>query len=116
MKIVGAAQDYNRKNQRMEVAAFISIEGKVYQALDLGLGGFRIGGYEGELMPGREFLVDGLGLAEDDIIAVRIDCTVARRLGNQMGAGFVELDSLSYDVIDALMMRKKKFFEKMKNK
>jgi len=33
-----------------------------------------------------------------------------------LGAGFVELDSQSYDVIDALMMRKKKFFEKMKNK
>ena len=82
----------------------------------MGLGGFRIGDYEGELMPGTEFLVDGLGMTEEDIIAVRIDCTVARRLGKQLGAGFVELDSQSYDVIDALMMRKKKFFEKMKNK
>ena len=82
----------------------------------MGLGGFRIGDYEGELMPGTEFLVDGLGMTEEDITAVRIDCTVARRLGNQLGAGFVELDSQSYDVIDALMMRKKKFFEKMKNK
>jgi hypothetical protein len=116
MKIVGTAQEYNRKDNRIEVTAFISIEGEIYQALDLGLGGFRIGGYEGELMPGSEFLVEGLGRNEDEIIAVRIDCTVARRLGNQMGAGFVELDSLSYDVIDALMMRKKKFFEKMKNR
>ena len=82
----------------------------------MGLGGFRIGDYEGELMPGTEFLVDGLGMTEEDIIAVRIDCAVARRLGNQLGAGFVELDSQSYDVIDALMMRKKKFFEIMKNK
>jgi hypothetical protein len=82
----------------------------------LGLGGFRIGDYEGELMPGSEFLVDGLGMTAEDIIAVRIDCTVARRLGNQLGAGFVELDSQSYDVIDALMMRKKRFFEKMKNR
>ena len=82
----------------------------------MGLGGFRIGDYEGELMPGTEFLVDGLGMTEEDIIAVRIDCAVACRLGNKLGAGFVELDSQSYDVIDALMMRKKKFFEKMKNK
>jgi len=116
MKIVGTAQEYNRKDNRMEVTAFIAIEGNVYRALDLGLGGFRIDGYEGELMSGSEFLVEGLGINEEDIIAVRIDCTVARRLGNQMGAGFVELDSLSYDVIDALMMRKKRFFEKMKNK
>lgn len=114
MKIVGSAQEYNRKDQRMEVTAFISIEGEVYQALDLGFGGFRIGDYEGELMPGREFQVEGIGLSADDIIAVPINCVVARRLGNQLGAGFVELDSLSYDAVDALMMRKKKFFEKMK--
>ncbi len=116
MKIVGTAQEYNRKDNRIEVNAFISIEGEVYRALDLGLGGFRIGDYEGELMPGSEFLVDGLGMTAEDIITVRIDCTVARRLGNQLGAGFVELDSQSYDVIDALMMRKKRFFEKMKNR
>ena len=82
----------------------------------MGLGGFRIGDYEGELMPGTEFLVDGLGMTEEVIIAVRIDCAVACCLGNKLGSGFVELDSQSYDVIDALMMRKKKFFEKMKNK
>ena len=56
----------------------------------MGLGGFRIGDYEGELMPGTEFLVDGLGMTEEVIIAVRIDCTVARRLDNKLGAGFVE--------------------------
>ena len=48
--------------------------------LDMGLGGFRIGDYEGELMPGTEFLVDGLGMTEEVIIAVRIDCAVACRL------------------------------------
>lgn len=61
-------------------------------------------------------MIDGIGLDEDNIVAVRVDCTVARRLGNQLGVGFVELDSLSYDVLDALMMRRKKFFEKMKNR
>ena len=100
------------KDNRIETAACVSFEGEVYQVLDIGLGGFRIGGYEGELMPGQEFMIDGIGLDEDNIVAVRVDCTVARRLGNQPGVGFVELDSLSYDVLDALMMRRKKFFEK----
>jgi hypothetical protein len=44
-------------------------------------------------MPGTEFLVDGLGMTEEVIIAVRIDCAVACRLCNKLGAGFVELDS-----------------------
>lgn len=116
MKIVGTAQEYNRKDNRVEMPAFFSLEGEIFQALDFGLGGFRIGGYQGELMPGKEFLVDGIGPSEEDIVAVRVDCVVARRLGNEMGAGFVELDSLTYDVLDALMMRRKKFFEKMKNR
>ncbi len=115
-RVVGTTHAHHRKDNRLEVAACISFEGNVHQILDIGFGGFGVEGYEGELMPGHEFLVDGLGPDEDNIIAVRIDCTVARRLGNQLGVGFIELDSLSYDVLDALMMRRKKFFEKMKNR
>lgn len=113
---VAGTTEYNRKDNRIETSACVSIEGEIYRVLDIGLGGFRIGDYEGELMPGMEFMVDGLGLDEDNMVAVRVDCTVARRLGNQIGVGFNELDSLSYDVLDALMMRRKKFFEKMKNR
>ncbi|MBC8338739.1 MAG: hypothetical protein H8E39_08615 [Alphaproteobacteria bacterium] len=115
IRIAGTAE-YNRKDNRVETPACVSFEGNVYQVLDIGFGGFGIAGYEGELMPGKEFLLDGLGLDEDTMVAVRVDCTVARRLGNQLGVSFVELDSLSYDVLDALMMRRKKFFEKMKNR
>lgn len=113
---VAGTTDYNRKDNRIETPACVSFEGEVYRVLDIGLGGFGIESYEGELMPGMEFMVDGLGLDEENIVAVRLDCTVARRLGNRLGVGFVELDSLSYDVLDAIMMRRKKFFEKMKNR
>ena len=112
---VAGTTDYNRKDNRVETPAYVSFEGNTYQTVDIGLGGFGIANYEGELMTGQEFMVDGLGLEEDNLVAVRLDCTVARRLGNQMGVGFIELDSLSYDVIDALIMRRKKFFEKMRN-
>ncbi len=115
-RVVGTTHAHHRKDNRIEVAAFISFEGNVYEILDIGFGGFGIVGYEGELMTGGEFLVDGLGPDEDNIVAVRIECHVARRLGSQLGAGFAGLDSLSYDVLDALMMRRKKFFEKMKNR
>ena len=115
-RVVGTTHQHHRKDNRIEVAACVSFAGNVYQTVDIGFGGLGVGGYEGELMPGNECMIGGLGPDEENIVAVRIDCTVARRLGNQLGVGFIELDSLSYDVLDALMMRRKKFFEKMKNR
>ena len=78
------------------------------------MGVFRIGEYEGEWKPDDEFTVDGLGMVDGDVFAVRIDCRVARRLGQQMGAGFLQLSSDAYDLLEALMMRRKKFLEKLK--
>jgi len=115
-RVVGTTHEHHRKDNRIEMTAFVSFEGEVHQTLDVGFGGLMVGGYEGELMPGSEFVIDGMGPDEDNIIALRINCTVARRLGNQLGVGFAGLDSLSYDVLDALMMRRKKFFAKMKNR
>ncbi len=115
-RVVGTTHEHHRKDNRVEMPAVVSFEGNVYHTVDIGFGGLGVGSYEGELMTGDEFLIDGLGLDEDNIVAVRIDCHVARRLGNQIGIGFAELDGLAYDVLDALMMRRKKFFAKMKNR
>ena len=115
MSIVGHTA-YNRKDNRAEVVANVSIEGETYQTIDLGLGGFRIDGYGGELKPGDEFLLEGIGPADEEVFAVRVDCLVARRLGNQLGAGFVELTSEAYDILDALLMRRKKFLAKLRSK
>ncbi len=113
MTIVGSA-DYNRKDNRTEIPIIVAFGDKQYQTLDWGFGGFRIGDYEGELKPEDEFTVDGLGMVDGDVFAVRIDCRVARRLGQQMGAGFIALSSDAYDLLEALMMRRKKFLEKLK--
>ena len=48
MTIVGAA-DYNRKDHRIEIPIIVAFGDKQYQTLDWGMGGFRIGDYEGEL-------------------------------------------------------------------
>ena len=113
MTVVGSA-DYNRKDNRIEIPIIVSFGDKQYQTLDWGFGGFRVGDYDGELRPGDEFTVDGLGLVGGHVFGVRIDCLVARRLGQQLGAGFVELSSNAYDLLEALMMRRKKFLEKLK--
>ena len=115
MTIVGAA-DYNRKDHRIEIPIIVAFGDQQYQTLDWGMGGFRIGDYEGELKPEDELIVDGLGMVDGDLFAVRIDCLVARRLGQQLGVGFVGLSSDAYDLLEALMMRRRKFLEKLKSK
>ena len=115
MTIVGAA-DYNRKDHRIEIPIIVAFGDQQYQTLDWGMGGFRIGDYEGELKPEDELIVDGLGMVDGDLFAVRIDCLVARRLGQQLGVGFVGLSSDAYDLLEALMMRRRKYLEKLKSK
>lgn len=108
---------YNRKDNRVEVPVIsISIDGDVYQTLDWGLGGFRVDGYKGSLLPGAEFTVDGIGPGDEEVIAVRIDCQVIRIADGQLAASFLELSSQAYDVLEALMMRRRKFLEKLKMK
>lgn len=115
MTVVGSAA-YNRKDNRAEMRANVSFEGETYQTIDLGFGGFRIDGYGGELKPGDEFTLDGIGPGDGEVFAVRVNCLVARRLGSQLGAGFTELSSEAYDILEALLMRRKKFFEKLRSK
>lgn len=115
MSIVGDVA-YNRKDNRAEIQANVSFEDNIYQTIDLGFGGFRIDGYGGELKPGQEFILDGIGPADEEVFMVRVDCLVARRLGSQLGVGFTELSSDAYDILEALLMRRKKFFDKLKSK
>ena len=67
---------------------------------------------EGGFLFYREGITPAVGRVMEVLDDERL--AVARRLGNELGVGFNELDSLSYDVLDALMMRRKKFFEKFK--
>ncbi len=111
VKIIVHAE-YNRKDNRIENPAYGFLEGNVYPLLNVGFGGLMIGGYEGKLMPGMGCTVKGLGLDENNLVDVHIDCTVARRLDNEIGIGFVELDSRSYEVLETLIMRRGKFKKK----
>ncbi|MFQ5764148.1 MAG: hypothetical protein ACE5GT_04405 [Rhodospirillales bacterium] len=108
---------YNRKDNRVEVPVIsVSFDGDVYQTLDWGLGGFRVDDYKGSLLPGAEFIVDGIGPGDEEVFAIRIDCQAIRVADGQLAASFVELSGQAYDILEALMMRRKKFLEKLKMK
>ena len=116
-RIVGHAA-YQRKNNRIAVPVInVGFLNRSYSTLDWGFGGFRIAGYEDDLKLDDEFLVDGIGPGDqEELLAVRIDCRVARRRDDQLGVAFITLGGDSYDILEALMMRRKKFLEKMKMK
>ncbi len=92
--------------------AFASFNGVNHKVIDIGFGGLRVDEYDGGSTQGEEFIIDGLGITEENLIAVHLECTVAHRLGDQLGIAFVKLDTQVYDVLDAIMMRRKKYFNK----
>jgi len=106
---------HNRKDNRIEdTVIIILIENEAYQTLDWSLGGFRIGGYKGDIHGNTEFVVNGIGSDLENIFDVRVDCHAVRVTDGQLSASFVEIDSDVYDILEALMLHRKKLLEKLK--
>ena len=112
MSIVGSAA-YKRKDNRIEVPIAVSFGGERYQTLDWSLGGFRVEGYKGKLLPDHEFKLDGVGFDVENVYTLSIDCKVIRSREGQLAASFIELTPQAYDALEALMMRRKKYFDKL---
>ncbi len=106
---------HNRKDNRIEdTVIFILIENEAYQTLDWSFGGFRIGDYEGNIKGNAEFMVTGIGPDLENIFDVRVDCKAVRVADEQLSASFIEIDSNIYDILEALMLRREKPLEKLK--
>ncbi|HIJ44290.1 MAG: hypothetical protein QF511_01265 [Rhodospirillales bacterium] len=106
---------YDRKDNRIgEPVITFSIGDEAYQTLDWSFGGFRIGGYKGDILGNTEFMINGIGLDTETIFDVRVDCKAIRIADGELAASFIELGSEAYDILEALMLRRKKFLEKLK--
>tara|TARA_Y100000031_G_scaffold48530_1_gene55591 strand:- start:43 stop:525 length:483 start_codon:yes stop_codon:yes gene_type:complete len=100
----------NRKDNRIEdTVIIISIEDEAYQTLDWSFGGFRIGGYKSNIHDNTGFMVNGIGPDLKTIFDVRVT-------DGQLSASFIEIDSDVYDILEALMLRREKPLEKLKNR
>jgi len=107
----------NRKDNRIEdTVIIISIENEAYQTLDWSFGGFRIGGYKSNIHDNTEFMVNGIGPDLKTIFDVRVDCQAVRVTDGQLSASFIEIDSDVFDILQALMLRREKPLEKLKNR
>ena len=114
--IVGTSKSYQRRNKRVEVPAIqISFRGQRFHTDDWGLGGFRISDFQGEMHKNEEFTIVGIWAGDDDdIISLHIDCRAVRRNGPKLSAAFVTLNNEAFEVLEALMLRRRKFLEKLK--
>lgn len=108
---------HKRKDNRIEeTVIIISIEDEAYQTLDWSFGGFRIGGYGGDIQGNTEFMINGLGPDLGTVFAIRVDCKAIRVANGQLSASFIELESEIYDILEALMGRREKPLEKLKTR
>ena len=116
--VVGKSKPYERKDRRIEVPTVnIAIHGETFQTLDWGLGGFRINNFKGAMKKDEEFILDGIGPAdEDEVLVMRIPCRAVRRNRYELSCAFMALSSEAYDLLEALMLRRKKYLEKLRQK
>ena len=114
--VIGKSKPYERKNRRVEVPAIdLEFRGKRYRTLDWGLGGFRIDHFKDPMKKDEEFMLEGIGPAdEDELLAVRIPCRAVRRNKHELSCAFVVLGSEAYDIMEALILRRAKVLEKLK--
>lgn len=114
--IAGKSVPYHRRDQRVAVPAInVAFRGKRYQTVDWGLGCFKIDTYDGSLKKDEEFVIDGIGAAdEDDLIPVHIVCRAMRRNHEDFSGAFTELRDNAHEIIEALMLRRKKYLDKLK--
>ncbi len=115
--VSGTSKPYERKNQRVEVPEIqLSFRGGRYRTMDWGLGGFRVDLFKKPMKKDEEFMVDGIGPVNADLMAVRIPCRAVRRNKYELSCEFIALGSEAYDIIEALMLRRTKALEKLKAK
>lgn len=112
--VIGKSKPYQRRNQRVEVPEIeVSFWGKNFRTLDWGLGGFRVSNFEGAMKKDEEFIVDGIWAGDEQgVLPVRIDYRAVWRKGPILAAAFIVLSSNDFEILEALMMRRKDFLKK----
>lgn len=113
--VIGKSKPYERKNRRVEVPAInLEFRGGRYQTLDWGLGGFRIDNFKAPMKKDEEFMLEGIGPAdEEQLLAVRIPCRAVRRNKYELSCAFIVLGAEAYDIMEALMLRRQKVLDKL---
>ena len=99
-----------RRTQRliMPTLRFL-IEGQRLASVDWSLGGLQVEPYAGALRPGAEFSIPAIGPADGPLMPVGIRARVERLKEGKLAAIFLELDTRAFDVLEAMMLRRRQY-------
>lgn len=98
-----------RRDQRMVVPVIrLEVDRNLYQSIDWSLGGIRFEPYYGGLQTGNMFTVTGLGPGDGEPVPVTVRAQAIRVHAGRVAARFMELDERAYNVLEALIMRRRR--------
>ncbi len=90
----------------------VNIRGKLYQTINWSLGGLLIGDYDGVLVHGDTFEIDGLGRAGKQNWPVLITARVVRtggETGMDLAAQFITISSPAFDILEGILLRRPQY-------
>jgi len=103
MKVVGTRTRERRRNKRLTLRPIaVEFDGKSYDTMDWGLGGFLIEGYEGRHIPGDclyvTLVIDDGQKRHRHIVEIRV-VRLAHKYG-ELAANFINLDDAAFDTLE----------------
>jgi len=90
----------------------IAIRGKLYQTINWSLGGILIGDYDGVLVAGDTFEIDGIGRAGKKNWPVMITARVVRtggETGMDLAAQFLTISAPAFDILEGILLRRPQY-------
>ncbi|MDA0997169.1 MAG: hypothetical protein O2944_03055 [Proteobacteria bacterium] len=103
----------NRKGRRVSGPKLaVALRGKLYESVNWSLAGILIEGYDGALVEGDSFEIDGVGPAGRSPWPALISARVVRlggKSGTQMAAQFLTLSVPAYDILEGILLRRSEF-------
>lgn len=90
----------------------IAIRGKLYQTINWSLGGLLIGDYDGVLVAGDVFEIDGIGRAGKKNWPVMITARVVRtggETGMDLAAQFLTISAPAFDILEGILLRRPQY-------
>lgn len=98
-----------RRDQRLVVPVIrLEVDRNLYQSIDWSLGGIKFEPYYGNVQTGEAFVITGLGPGNGEPVPVTVRARAIRVQGGRVAARFVELDERAYNVLEALIMRRRR--------
>ena len=111
MAVTGITSKNSRKDiRKSEPVLTIAFDGKRYETLDWGFGGFKLKRYEGKLKREDEIIVTHLALPSGTGIAARAKALVLRNntVKKELSCTFEGLDDNIFDFIEKVSLRRLK--------